>query len=520
LADKKPNIVFMFSDQQRYDTMAAYGADYMEVPHLNQLSEESFIFQNAYVAQPVCTPARATIMSGLYPHTAGPIVNMINLPAEVKVISEMISDEYFKGYMGKWHLGNDIERQHGFNVWKSSEDSHGTGYTHTQLNNETSSYTEYLIEKGHEPDNVPDIDGDNVAAGRKFNLLGRKSGQRAPTFTSDAHYDMPEEDQMASYLAREATKFIEENKDKPFVLYVSTFEPHSPYHGPFMDQYDPATLPVGPAFLEKPETASLVNRVRADYFMKFMLDGEDQTQDAYMMNYAAPREDVTTEEGWRQLRAHYMANITLVDNMVGTINQAIKDAGIEDNTIVVFTSEHGDMMGDHGMLEKRSMFEEASRVPLLMKVPWLSKGNQVIEGSVGHIDLVPTLLDLIGEEVPDHLQGKSLKPVLQGESDLSGNDVFISWNGYDNNVPDRFLGDIRINRMLRLPWRTVVTPDRWKLALCAGDQCELYDLNNDPYEQTNLFNDPEQQDRVRDMAARIRVWQVQTGDTAPIPSTI
>jgi arylsulfatase len=331
---------------------------------------------------------------------------------------------------------------------------------------------------------------------------------------------MPEEDQMASYLALEATNFIEENKDKPFVLYVSTFEPHSPYHGPFMDQYDPATLPVGPAFLKKPESASLVNRVRADYFMKFMLDGEDQTQDAYMMNYAAAREDVTTEEGWRQLRAHYMANITLVDNMVGTINQAIKDAGIEDNTIVVFTSEHGDMMGDHGMLEKRSMFEEASRVPLLIKVPWLSKGNQVVEGSVGHIDLVPTLLDLIGEEIPDHLQGKSLKPVLQGESDLSENDVFISWNGYDNNVPDRFLGDIKINRMLRLPWRTVVTPDRWKLALCAGDQCELYDLNNDPYEQTNLFNDPAQQDRVRDMAARIRVWQVQTGDTAPIPSTI
>ena len=287
-----------------------------------------------------------------------------------------------------------------------------------------------------------------------------------------------------------------------------------------MDQYDPATIPVGPAFLEKPETSSLVNRVTADYFMKFMLDGEDQTKDAYMMNHAAHGENVTTEEGWRQLRAHYLGNITLVDKMVGTVNQAIKDAGIEDNTIVVFTSEHGDMLGDHGMLEKRSMFEESARVPLLMKVPWLSKSNQLIEGSVGHIDLVPTLLDLIDHEIPDHLQGKSLKPVLEGVANLSENDVFISWNGYHNNVPERFLGDIKINRMLRLPWRTVVTPDRWKLALCAGDQCELYDLNNDPYEQNNLFNDPDQQDRVRDMAARIRVWQVQTGDTAPIPSTI
>ena len=417
--------------------------------------------------------------------------------------------------MGKWHLGNDIERQHGFNVWRSSEDGHGTGYTHAQLNNETSTYTEYLVSKGYTPDRKPAAN----AEGRGFSLLGRRSGIRTSTFSSDAHYDMPEEDQMASYLAQEACEFIDENKDRPFVLYVSTFEPHSPYHGPFMDQYDPETLPVGPAFLEKPESASLVNKVRADYFMKFMLDGEDQTKDPYMMNYAASREDVTTEIGWRTLRAHYMGNITLVDRMVGRINQAIKDAGIEDDTIIVFTSEHGDMMGDHGMLEKRSMFEEASRVPLLMKVPWLSKSQKIIEGSVGHIDLVPTLLDLIGEDVPDHLQGKSLQPVLQGDEDLSENDVFISWNGYDNDVPDRFLGDHKINRMLRLPWRTVVTPDRWKLALCAGDQCELYDLNSDPYEQTNLFNDPAQQDRIRDMAARIRVWQVQTGDTAPLPTT-
>ena len=512
---KRPNLVFIMSDQQRYDTLRCYGADYMDVPNLNALSDESFVFQNAYVSQPVCTPARATIMTGLYPHTAGPIVNQINLPESTKVISEMISDDYYKGYMGKWHLGNDIERQHGFNVWKSAEDSHGTGYSHTQLNNETSSYTQYLISKGHKPDKSPES-GDT---GSGFSLQSRQSGQRVPTFSSNAHYDMPEEDQMASYLAQEACEFIDEHKDRPFVLYVSTFEPHSPYHGPFMDKYDPETIPVGPAFLEKPESASLFNRVRADYFMKFMLDGKDQTKDPYMMHYAAFREDVTTEIGWRTLRAHYMANITLVDRMVGRINQAIKDAGIEDDTIIVFTSEHGDMMGDHGMLEKRSMFEEASRVPLLVKVPWLSTPPQMIEGSVSHIDLVPTLLDLIGEKVPAHLQGKSLQPVLQGDADLSQNDVFISWNGYDNNVPDRFLGDPKVNRMLRLPWRTVVTPDRWKLALCAGDQCELYDLNNDPYERKNLFNDPDQQDRIRDMAARIRVWQVQTGDTVPLPTT-
>ena len=245
----------------------------------------------------------------------------------------------------------------------------------------------------------------------------------------------------------------------------------------------------------------------------------DQTQDDYMMRYAAAREDVTTELGWRTLRAHYLANITLVDRMVGKITSALEDAGIAENTVVIFTSEHGDMMGDHGMLEKRSFFEEASRVPLLMKVPWLSREQTRIQGSVGHIDLVPTLLDLMGQDIPSDLQGKSLQPVLKGESDLSDNDVFVQWNGTSNEIPDRFLGSAEINRFLALPWRSVITPDRWKLNLCAGDQCELYDLNNDPHERSNLFNDPAQIDRIRDMAARIRTWQHNTGDTVPLPTT-
>ena len=136
---------------------------------------------------------------------------------------------------------------------------------------------------------------------------------------------------------------------------------------------------------------------------------------------------------------------------------------------------------------------------------------------MGHIDLVPTLLDLSGNALPDTLQGKSLVPVMKGERALD-RDVFVQWNGTSDELPDRFLGSRDINRMLTLPWRSVITPDRWKLNLCAGDQCELYDLNADPYEMNNLYNDPDQRDRIIDMAARIRIWQHETGDTAPLPS--
>lgn len=495
----RPNLVFVFSDQQRFDTLKCYGNDWIQTPHINKLAEQSFVFRNAYVTQPVCTPARASIMTGLYPHAAGPIVNQIMLPPDTKTIAEMVSDDYLRGYMGKWHLGNDQQIQHGFDRWVSAEDTHRRVGTKAELRYAVSDYHHHLVENGFEPDRIGD---DGVA-----------------TFSSDKHYSLPLEFQMGSYLGDRAAEFIDENKERPFVLYVSTFEPHSPYHGPFMDQYEPADLPVGPAFLKKPDGASLLNRVRADYYLQYLDNEEkDQSKDVYMTNYAAAGENVSTELGWRTLRAHYMANISTVDHMVGKITTALDKAGIADNTVVVFTSEHGDMMGDHGMLEKRSFYEEASRVPLLMRVPWLSKSQVEIDGSFGHIDLVPTLLDLLGEAVPDHLQGASKLPVLKGDATLEGNEVFIQWNGTSDELGDRNLGDPAINRMIPLAWRSVIV-DRWKLNLCAGDQCELFDLNTDPNEQTNLFNDPDQQDRVRDMAARIRNWQHETGDTAALPTT-
>ena len=197
------------------------------------------------------------------------------------------------------------------------------------------------------------------------------------------------------------------------------------------------------------------------------LNSGNAGEDAYMRDTLVPGHDLSSEAGWRKLRAQYYGNVTLVDRMVGRITAALERAGVADDTAVVFTTDHGEMAGDHGMLEKRSFYEEASRVPLLMRAPWLSPGQQRVDGSVGHVDLVPTMLNLIGESIPDHLEGKSLVPVLSGEETLDGNDVFIEWNGISPTVRDRFLGSDAINRMLAMPYRSVVS-DRWKLNLCAG----------------------------------------------------
>ena len=146
-------------------------------------------------------------------------------------------------------------------------------------------------------------------------------------------------------------------------------------------------------------------------------------------------------------------------------------------------------------------------------------------GNFSQIDFVPTLLEMLGQPVPTTLPGVSRAAVLRGEADLSDNDVFIQHNGIGDRdltsaasshtmAPERV---DQLNMMKTAPWRTVVTADRWKLTLCAADQGELFDLNSDPGEVTNLFDHPEHRDRIRWMAARLRRWQADVGDTAPLP---
>jgi arylsulfatase A-like enzyme len=145
-------------------------------------------------------------------------------------------------------------------------------------------------------------------------------------------------------------------------------------------------------------------------------------------------------------------------------------------------------------------------------VPSLTDEQRKIGGSIGHVDLVPTLLDLMGAAAPEHLQGESKAPVLRGESTLDDNDVFVQWNGQG----DRDLGTEVINEMIAIPRRAIISGDRWKLVLCEGDGGELFDLNSDPNELVNLFDDPANQGRVREMASRLKAWQERTGDTAPL----
>jgi arylsulfatase A-like enzyme len=488
---ERPNLVFVLPDRQRRDSLACYGNDWIQVPHLNRLADESLVFDNCYVTQAVCCPSRASIMCGLYPVDAGMPVNRHVLPDDVPTIAEMLRPgDYHTGYIGKWHLGNEVAAQHGFEEWISCFDHWWHEYTRDGLLETPSDYHRYLVDEGFEPDARHPV-------GRTFS-----DGFRAALPDPEHH--------MAPWLGRQAADFIRRNAEEPFVLYVSSKEPHPPFTSPYNDLYDPDAMPVDETFRSHPEGHSLFNRIRAEFWMQAVHSGGF---------------DLTSEASSRRMLANYWGCVSLVDDMVGSILGAIDETGLRDSTIVVFTSDHGEMVGTHGHVEMRSPYEESARVPLLVRAPWLHGGARRTSGNFSQIDFVPTLLELLGQDVPGNLPGSSRADVLRGEADLSGEDIFIQHNG----VGDRDLtsaseshtmpaeGVRQLNLLKTAPWRSVVTADRWKLTLCAADQGELFDLNTDPKEVTNLFDRPEHRDRVRWMAARLRLWQQEVGDTAPLP---
>ena len=332
---ERPNLVFVLPDRLRQDTMACYGNDWIQSPHMDSLAEQSFVFDNCYVTQPVCAPARASLMTGLYPVSAGMPRNRLVMPPEVQTIAQMVPDDYVKGYIGKWHLGDEIIKQRGFDHWVSSNDYWWPEYTDPAYQSRFSDYHNDLVDSGHVPE-------EEHPGGHTFS-----QAQRAA---------LPPADQMASFLARQAADFVKSNADNPFVMYVSTIEPHPPFSGPYNDLYDAETLPVDETFMQFPETSSFFNRIRAELFGDCVRDGISSA----------------TEAGMRQLRANYFGNVKLVDDMLGTIVGAIDEAGLADSTILVFTSEHGDMIGTHGMIEMRTPYEEAAKVPLMMRIPWMN----------------------------------------------------------------------------------------------------------------------------------------------------
>ena len=377
------NLVMFLPDQQRADTLACYGNPKVHAVNLNKLASESVVFDRAYVTQPVCSPSRASLMTGQWPHMTGCTNNGFTLDRRLATLPELIGDNYHAGYVGKWHLREEPPTKRGFHEWVSVEG--------------ISDYSKFLVEHGLKPDH-------------------EKGGFSAVTVSN-----LPLALSRPKFLEHHACEFIRRNRKRPFILVVAFVEPHAPYNGPFNDEHPISEVEIDPAPSVSPSEEHLPLRYRL--LREWEIDEATRDKSGVVRQF---RYGITPDE-YRRLKQKYLGLITLVDLSIGAILACLDQNGLADRTIIAHTSDHGDLLGAHGIFGKGVMFEQAVRVPYLIKVP--GQKPHMIRQPVSHIDFLPTLMELLHRPTASQLVGKSLVPLMRGEA-TQASDVFIEWNPY------------------------------------------------------------------------------------------
>jgi arylsulfatase A-like enzyme len=469
---RKPNLILFLPDQQRADTIACYGGKNVHAPNLNKLAAESVVFERTYVTHPVCTPSRSSLMTGTWPHINGCTRNSVPLDRRFRSFAELIDGkDYRTAYLGKWHLGEDGPARRGFQQWISTE--------------EPGDYTNFLVLAGLTPD--------------------EKNG----AFSELAISNLPLELSRPKFLERHACEFIEKHFRDPFVLVVAFVEPHSPYNGPLNDEHPLSEIDLDP-------TATLPENDNIP--LRYRLMREWQQARAVLDRQRLPNQfffGVTPDE-YRSIKQRYLGLVTLVDQSIGAILGCLERFGLSDNTIVVHTSDHGDSLGAHHLFAKEVMFEEAARVPFLIRLPG-QKRSKLIPQPVSHIDFTPTLLDLLGQPTLPQCAGKSLLPLIH-DQEMPAESIFIEWAPNRTKVKKRTsLAPRRmIKRVIDESTRTIVSSDGWKLSLRDKDLNELYNLTDDPLETRNLYSDRQYASVISRYSDEIHGWQESTHDKLKI----
>jgi arylsulfatase A-like enzyme len=468
---RKPNLLVFLPDQQRADTIKPYGGR-VHTPNLDQLAAQSAVFQQAYVTQPICTPSRSSLMTGTWPHANGCTRNFLILDPNWRCLPELIADaDYRFGYIGKWHLGNEMFAQHGFEEWISVEND---------------PRYQQLVSPGRDPTVVSDYS--------KFLFArGLKPRDGRDYFDNWFATYLPIELSKSKFLEGKGCEFLDNHKNEPFVLFVAFFEPHSPYNGPLNEEHQ----------LDEVEVDPTVGDVFGpDMPLRYRLRQERDRK-----RYGDP------PEKYREAKRNYFGLISLVDRSVGAILAKLDAVGLADNTIVVHTSDHGDMMTAHGLMRKEMLFQEAVRVPYLVHLPGQRDGFSISQ-PVSHIDFAATILDLLGKAPHEQCVGRSRAPLVRGDT-MAPETIFLQWSpGKTPKVGKgtKLASSAQIRCALDESTRAAITPEGWKLCLRDKDKNELYNLRSDPHEQHNLFNASEQKDVVARLGAEIRRWQKHVGD--------
>ena len=453
MAQTRPNILYIMPDQFRFDCLGCYGNPVIKTPAIDSLAQGGMLFKHGFVQNAVCMPSRSSMMTGRYAHEHGVVDNSIGLADHETTFMHLLSRAgYYTAAVGKMHMYPKHGPQ-GFQYLDLSEGKAG----------QNDNYRAYLEQKGLTGQGLKPK-GEELAFGVSTNAL-------------------PAEDYIDSYVCRKAIKFIDENKRKPFCLWLGIPGPHLPFNPPepYDTMYDPKEVPFGP-------------RVKGDLANKPSMRHIYREYGCKNLN-----EQIT-----RKIIANYYGNITLIDEWVGKIVEALKRNGLYDNTLILFSSDHGELLGDHGLIWKadNSMYDSNIRVPFIVHFPARFKANRRTEKMVQSVDIMPTFLELAGVEIPPYVQGKSLVPILQGKRTKWTDAVFCEALNNDSGIssPSR---SITVLMVRTKKWKYIYNMEKESF-------CELYDMEKDPHECKNLIKNKRYKKVVADLREKIFLWMCRT----------
>jgi len=448
---KKPNIIYIFSDQHRGDTLGCVGHPAVITPNLDKLATEGVVFKNCFTNSPLCMPARATMMTGKHVCEHGIWDNNNEAdplgPSHVRNIQDA---GYHTALIGKTHLyvhsgerkwKHTKEKVQVLKDWGFDDIMELTGPLGTVRHD--SPYTDYLKEKGllrKHRDYMLEY------AVKYFSQGILKPWELPP-------YPLNAEDHLDSYTGQKTVEWIQNYEgNNPFYLQILFPGPHDPFDTPaeYRQMYEPAKMPIGILEWPKRPIPSNVERILNRSGLKDMTPAQNQL-----------------------LRVFYYAKITLIDYYIGKIIEALKERSLLDNTWIIYSSDHGEMLGDHFMSQKVVFYEGAIRVPLIVRPPGGTKG-WTCEGLTDHLDITSSLLHIAGASPLERDEGVSfISKVMEGA-----------------NSPEAQSGkDVVFSEVLKF---SMVRDERYKLVVKSNTliPVEFYDLENDPDELNNLVRDP------------------------------
>ena len=468
------NLLFIMTDQQRWDAISCSGNTALDTPHIDSLAKEGVYFENAYTSCPVCSPARATLLTGTSIYTSGVLTNDSREDPEIKDLptfdSVLAGAGYHAEYYGKWHTPykytacyhnavKDVTRS--INGRPSNIQAYRNFLTDRGVPVRPPKSGELIDNRSKRPYAPISMDWRYGMSDADFEAFGEKYRARQaknPLLSQAGNYGrhlVPTDCSTTAFEGREALDALEAmDASKPFSLTCSFSPPHPPtvVPEPYFSQYKPEDMPVPASIDDTLDNSPYANKKKG-------LPALARYRDPEMV---------------REMTAIYYGMVKQVDDWVGNLLAALERKGLKENTLVIFTSDHGEMLGDHGLHSKMMMYEGSAHIPLLMRLPGAIPAGARVADPVSHVDLFATILDYTGM-TPHASEGRSLRTLIDGGHD----DIDFAISEWGARVSG---GPIMIRTR---EWKLILhinTGAGKKTAINA-----LYNLEQDPDEMINLI---------------------------------